>query len=215
MRLNGYQFHIDLMGHKESWDTAKVKNVFDQWKSILPYHAEGSLGRTWEDAATTVVQKKSGMYLLGSFVAQQWTGAAKDDIDFFPFPELDPANAQDAVEAPIDGFMLSTKGKNSQAAKDLLAFIGTGAGQDAYAAVDSSNVPTAKDASTSKFTALQKKSQQTIASAKYISQFLDRDSLPAFASNVMIPALQNFVKTGSFDTKTVESQAKSLFDAQG
>jgi multiple sugar transport system substrate-binding protein len=215
MRLNGYQFHIDLMGHKESWDTAKVKNVFDQWKSILPYHAEGSLGRTWEDAATTVVQKKSGMYLLGSFVAQQWTGAAKDDIDFFPFPELDPANAQDAVEAPIDGFMLSTKGKNSQAAKDLLAFIGTGAGQDAYAAVDSSNVPTAKDASTSKFTALQKKSQQTIAGAKYISQFLDRDSLPAFASNVMIPALQNFVKTGSFDTKTVESQAKSLFDAQG
>jgi multiple sugar transport system substrate-binding protein len=215
MRLNGYQFHIDLMGHKESWDSDKVRNVFDQWKSILPFHAAGSLGRTWVDAATTVVQKKSGMYLLGSFVAQQWVGDAKDDIDFFAFPELDPANAQDAVEAPIDGFMLSKKGKGSAAAKAWLEFIGTGAGQDAYAAVDSSNVATAKDANHSKFSALQKKSQETIANAKYISQFLDRDSLPAFASNVMIPALQNFVKTGSFDTKTVEAQAKSLFDAQG
>jgi multiple sugar transport system substrate-binding protein len=215
MRLNGYQFHIDLMGHKESWNTDKVKNVFDQWKSILPYHAEGALGRTWEDAAVTVVQKKSGMYVLGSFVAQQWTGDAKGDIDFFPFPELDPANAQDAVEAPIDGFMLSKKGKGSQAAKDLLAFIGTGEGQNAYAAVDSSNVATAKDADHTKFNPLQKKAQETIANAKYISQFLDRDSLPAFASNVMIPALQSFVKTGSFDAKTVEAQAKSLFDAQG
>jgi multiple sugar transport system substrate-binding protein len=215
MRLNGYQFHIDLMAHKESWDSPKIKNVFDQWKSILPYHAQGSLGRTWEDAATTVVQKKAGMYVLGSFVAQQWTGSAASDIDFFPFPELDPANGQDSVEAPIDGFMLSTKGKNSQAAKDFLGFIGTGAGQDAYAAVDPSNVATAKDADHSKFSPLQKKAQQTIAAAKHISQFLDRDSLPAFASNVMIPALQDFVKNGSFDTKTVESQAKSLFAAEG
>jgi hypothetical protein len=31
----------------------------------------------------------------------------------------------------------------------------------------------------------------------------------------MIPALQDFVKNGSFDTKTVESQAKSLFAAEG
>ena len=26
------------MAHKESWDQQKVKDVFDNWKAILPYH---------------------------------------------------------------------------------------------------------------------------------------------------------------------------------
>ena len=38
MRLNGYQFHLDLCAHKESWDQQKVKNVFDKWRVFLPYH---------------------------------------------------------------------------------------------------------------------------------------------------------------------------------
>ena len=51
MRLNGYQFHVDLMAHKESWDQQKVKDVFDNWKSILPYQDQGALGLTWQEAA--------------------------------------------------------------------------------------------------------------------------------------------------------------------
>ena len=97
------------------------------------------------------------MYLLGSFVTQQFTDTAVlADIDFFPFPEM-AMEGQDAVEAPIDGFMLSKKGGDNQAAKDLLAFVGTPDGQDAYAAVDTSNIATAKGADTSKFTPLNKK----------------------------------------------------------
>jgi multiple sugar transport system substrate-binding protein len=215
MRLNGYQFHIDLMAHKESWDQQKVKDVFDNWKAILPYHAAGSLGRTWEEAAQTVGQKKSGMYLLGSFVTQQFTDPATlADVDFFPFPTLTEANGQDAVEAPIDGFMVSKKGGSNGAASDLMAFLGSAEGQDAYAAIDTSNVATNKQADTSKFTPIQKKSQEVIANAKHISQFLDRDALPALANNVMIPALQTFVKNGSFDTKNVEAQAKALYAQQ-
>jgi multiple sugar transport system substrate-binding protein len=34
------------------------------------------------------------------------------------------------------------------------------------------------------------------------------------ANNVMIPALQKFVKDGSIDTKNLEAQAKSLYAAQ-
>ena len=39
-------------------------------------------------------------------------------------------------------------------------------------------------------------------------------ALPQFASNVMIPALQTFIKSGSFDTSEVEKQAKSLYASQ-
>ena len=43
--------------------------------------------------------------------------------------------------------------------------------------------------------ALQKKAVEFVGGAKPISQFLDRDTRPDFASTVMIPAIQKFIKT--------------------
>ena len=40
----------------------------------------------------------------------------------------------------------------------------------------------------SKYNALQKKASELIGAAKSISQFLDRDADPTFASTVVIPA---------------------------
>ena len=89
MRLNGYQFHVDLMAHKESWDQDKVKAVFDQWRAIQPYQDPAALGLTWQESAQKIVNKKAGMYLLGSFVTQQFTDpAVLADVDFFPFPTM-------------------------------------------------------------------------------------------------------------------------------
>ena len=83
------------------------------------------------------------MYLLGSFVTQQFTDkAVLADVDFFQFPSLIEANGQDALEAPIDGFMLSKKGGDNQAAKAMLAYFGSPDGQNAYSAKDPSNVAT-------------------------------------------------------------------------
>src|SRR5664280_314956 len=60
MRQNGYRYHMDLMAHKVSWEDPKTKAAFDTWKSLLPYHAGGALGRTWQEAAQTVIKKTSG-----------------------------------------------------------------------------------------------------------------------------------------------------------
>jgi multiple sugar transport system substrate-binding protein len=158
-----------------------------------------------------LLQKKNGMYLLGSFVAQQFTGADLADLDFFAFPEIDSTYGQDALEAPIDGMMLSKNGGSNQAARDFLEYCGTAEGQALYIKTDPSDVAAAKGVSQSSYNAIQKKAAELIGSAKQISQFLDRDSLPAFASNVMEPALIDFIKTGSFDGSGVESQAKQVY----
>ena len=121
-RINGYQFHMDLVAtHKESWTDPKVKTVFDTWKGLFPYLQTGALGRTWQEAAQTLVKKQAGMYLLGMFVAQQFP-AGDTDIDFFPFPEVDSNIGMDAVEAPIDGFLLSSKGTSDQS-KALMSYL--------------------------------------------------------------------------------------------
>jgi multiple sugar transport system substrate-binding protein len=215
MRLNGYQFHVDLMAHKQHWNQKKVSDVFDNWKAVLPYQDQQALGLTWQESAQKLATNKAGMYLLGSFVTQQFTDPkVLADIDFFEFPILTEANGQDALEAPIDGFMLSKKGGSNSAAKAMLEYFGSPDGQNTYAAKDPSNVATNLKADFSKLNAIQKKAQQTIANAKEISQFLDRDALPAFANNVMIPALQGFLKNGQVDVNNLESQAKSLYASQ-
>ena len=142
--------------------------MFDTWRRLLEISQPNSLGRTWQEAAQTVAQKKSGMYLLGTFVGQQFTeGAERDDLDFFPFPVVDSSVGADSVEAPIDGFMMAKRPQNADGAKNLLEFLGSAKAENTYLATDSNDVAVHKDADTSKYNALQKKASELIGSAKY------------------------------------------------
>ncbi len=215
LRVNGYDFHISLMAGKESWADPKVKKVFDTWAGLLPIHQADALGRTWQEAAQALQQKKAGMYVLGSFVAQQFEkGAEQEDLDFFTFPEVDPTIGADAIEAPIDGWMMSKRPKNEAAAKKLLAFLGSPDAQNIVVKADPSVIATNDGADTSGYTSLQKKSVEFVKSAKSIAQFMDRDTRPDFASTVMIPAIQAFLKNPKdIDglCNSIEAQKKSIF----
>ncbi|MGW0284450.1 ABC transporter substrate-binding protein [Streptomyces sp. NPDC003236] len=214
-RLNGYDFHVELMAGKASWTDAKAKSVFDHWSELLPYHQDGAMGRTWQDAAQTLVAKKAGMYLLGSFVAQQFTDRADlDDLDFFAFPEMNPAHGQDTVEAPTDGFMVSKAPKNHAGVVKLLEYLGTPEAEAVYLKADSSVVAASAEADTSSYTALQKKAYTMISGAKSLTQFMDRDSRPDFTSTVMQPALQKFIQNPKGVDgllSSIERQKKTIF----
>ncbi|WP_371661379.1 ABC transporter substrate-binding protein [Streptomyces sp. NBC_00280] len=206
-RTNGYDFHVELMAGKASWTDAKVRATFDNWAEILPYSQEGSTGRTWQDAAQTLVSKKAGMYLLGTFVGQQFTNATDAaDLDFFAFPEIDPSFGQDTVEAPTDGFMLSKSPKNKAGSVQLLEFLGTPEAEQIYLKADPNVVAASSNADTSSYSALQKKAYAMISGAKNLTQFMDRDSRPDFTSTVMQPALQKFIR----DPKGIDSLLSSI-----
>jgi multiple sugar transport system substrate-binding protein len=215
LRINGYDFHVSLMAGKEAWNSDKVKKVFDTWAGLLDLHQSDSLGRTWQEAAQTLQQGKAGTYLLGAFVAQQFKqGAEQDDLTFFNFPEVDSTIGSDAIEAPIDGYMMSKRPKNEAAAKKLLGYLATADAQNIAVKADPSVIATSDKADQSGYTALQKKSVEFVKSAKSIAQFLDRDTRPDFASTVMIPAIQQFIKNPSdIDglTNSIENQKKSIF----
>ncbi len=156
-RLNGYQFHVDLMAGKESWTDERVKNVFTTWESLLPFHQADPNGRTWQDAAAGVVDKTSGMMTIGTFIGQQFPDADTSDLDFFTFPELNPDFGTETVEAPIDGWMMAKKPRNEAAAKELLYHFGTAPAQMAYLSKDPSAVAPSGDVDTSLYSPLQQK----------------------------------------------------------
>ena len=114
-----------------SWKAARVGRPADQGRvraveGTAPYFQEGSPGRTWQDAAkAALVDKIAGMYFLGTFAVEQ-AGDAANDVGFFPFPLLGTEfDSENAIDAPIDGFMMSANPKNPEAAKAFLRCVGT------------------------------------------------------------------------------------------
>jgi multiple sugar transport system substrate-binding protein len=197
MRTNGYDFHIALMGGTESWTDDRVKQVFANWSELLPYYQPDANGREWQAAATSLGEKETGMYLLGNFLTTNFEAETQqdiiDDIDFFAFPEINPEHGQDAIEAPIDGFMMAASPANEAGAKALLGGLGSAAAIDAYISVDPSVVASSNGAATGGYNALQAKAAELVGGAKQISQFLDRDTDPAFASEVVGKAIADFI----------------------
>lgn len=215
LRVNGYDYHVSLMAGEEAWDGEKVKNVFKTWDEFKPFEQPDALGRTWQEGAQAVLNEQAGMMTMGMFIGQQWeTTSTPDDLDFFIFPEFDSAIGADVVEAPIDGFMMARKPKNEAGAKDMLKYLATPEAEDITLSYDPSVIGANSNASQDAYSALQKKAVDIISKAKNISQFLDRDTRPDFASTVVGPAIQSYIqKPGDIDTilKSVEDQKKSIF----
>src|SRR4051794_29070772 len=215
MRINGYQYHVNLMAGKESWDSPQVKKVFNQWKELLPHYSSGALGLTWEEGAQQLVNNKAGMYLLGSFVAQQATNPNDHaDLDFFPYPMINSKWGQDSLDAPIDGYLMSKHAKNVDTAKALLRYLGSATAENIYLKTDPNDVGASKSASQAHYNPLQKKAAKLISGAKHIAQYMDRDTRPDFASTVMIPALQQFLNHPDDVNglvKSIQKQKKAIF----
>lgn len=216
MRQNGYKFHIDLMAGKEKWTDSRVKDVFNLWKELLPFTQPNALGRTWQEGAQSMINKEAAMYFLGTFAGEQATDPAiHDDLDFFPFPVLGNSwDSELAIDAPIDGLMLSKAPKNIEGAKALVGCVATGPAQLEFLKSSPNNVAAAKDADTSSYSPFQKKMAEIIGKSKAIAQFLDRDTRPDFAGgNGMQAFLQTFLNDPNQNLDTFLGTIQSFYDS--
>ncbi|CAN5687911.1 ABC transporter substrate-binding protein [soil metagenome] len=217
MRLNGYDFHVGLMAGEESWTDERVTRVFEVWRDdILPYSQPGALGRSWQEAAQSLLNRETGMYFLGTFAAEQFPLDEQDDLDFFAFPVLGTEfDAEMGIDAPIDGFMLSKDPANIDVAKDFLRCMATGEAQIVYLSANpAAGVAAADDADTSGYTELQQKSAQIIADSGRIAQFLDRDTRPDFAGpNGMQFFLQEFLNNPDQDLPALQQGIQDFWDS--
>ena len=223
LRLNGYDFHTELCVGKQKWTDPRVATVFKKWAEITPYYSPAFAGLTWQEAAQQLLKKKAGMYLLGLFVSEQFVqgGSTADleQLDFFPFPDMGTQyDAEKALDAPIDVFMLAKKSPTLNAdkgqAKAFLEFMSKGSTQLTFWKSSPGAIPTANDVDQSQFPALTKKAAQIVSSAKRITQFFDRDSRPDFSGpNSMQGFLLKYLANPKQDTSSLQGQMQSFWDS--
>jgi multiple sugar transport system substrate-binding protein len=221
LRENGNQFHLDLLAGKEKWTDPRVVQVFKVWKTLLPYCQSGAISRVWQDAATGLAQGTTGMMFQPQVVETVATAGspALADLDMFPWPHHGTEwDAEEALDAPMDGWMLTSKSPTLAAdeanARALLAFLGQGSAQMLYAQGNRESICPANDADTSRYTPLQKRQAQIIAKAKKITQFLDRDTAPGFGAPQLFGSfLADFLSNPDQDLNVFLAKIQNFWDA--
>ena len=220
-RVNGYQFHVDLLAGREKWTDAKVTEVFKHWEMLLPYMNTNVLDLEWDGAMQLLLQKKAGSMLMGSWFGgnfKEQSQADYDDLSIIPFPEINPAYGRDTIDAPIDGWCVAKNGTNNGGGSSFLEFAAGIEGVEAtLAAVDANGalIPMTSANSgqdVSQYDAFQKEQLAVMAEAKYVTQFLDRDTRPDFAGPVVGPAIQSWFKNPK-DVAKIQETLQSQWEA--
>ncbi len=219
LRLNGYDFHIELLNGKQKWTDSRVTNVFKKWAEITPYYNEAPAGMKWQDGAALIVKKQAGMTVLGLFLSQEMPSTDVNDLDFFPFPDMGTQyDSEKALDAPIDVMMLTKKSptlnKDMATAKAYLEYWAKGSAQLLMWQSAPGYIPAASDTDTSSFPPLTKKAVQITQQAKRITQFFDRDTRPDFAGpNGMQQFLLSFLSNPSQNPSGLQSTMQNFWDS--
>jgi len=198
LRVNGYEFHMDLANGKVAWTDPKVKATFAEWAKIVPYIAANHAAIDWQDAAALLSQGKAANYVMGNFAVATFKdgGMTNDNLGFMKFPEI-TAGIPRAEEAPTDTFHIPAGAKNKEDAKKFLAYLGSAEAQTKMNAV-LGQLPT-NNKSTVGDDPFIKAGFEMLSSAYALAQFFDRDA-PADMAKAGMEGFQEFmVKPDNLD----------------
>lgn len=126
LRLNGPDFHRSLMRGRVSWQDDRVRRVFDRWIGLF---REGCLspesaGNTYGQAVAELVRGEAGMWLIGEWVHEGQPPEVADQLDFFPFPVLDPELPRAEI-VHVYGALIPADAPNPDQARRFLARLGS------------------------------------------------------------------------------------------
>jgi multiple sugar transport system substrate-binding protein/raffinose/stachyose/melibiose transport system substrate-binding protein len=186
MRLNGPEFHINLMLGKESYTDPRVQAIFtDYWQPMIEngYFIDEPAAYSWQEALQFMIDGEAAMYLMGDFIRDSYPDEGEENLDFFRFPIIDP-DVPIGEDAPTDGFFISANSQHPENAKEFLAFLGSVEAQQYYAD-NLGRLPTNNNVDTSGFSAVQQKGLEMINGADFVAQFYDRDTTPEMADEGM------------------------------
>lgn len=184
LRMNGIDFHRELMLGKIPYTDPRVKAVFLKWKELLEpgYFLENHTSYSWQEALPPWFQGKAAMYLIGNFVVPNIPAEDLANYDYFQFPTINP-DMPKFEDAPTDIVAIPSGAKNKEAAKKFMAFVAK-ANVQSKLNIAISNLPPNKKAKP-KPDRFMEKGAKVLASAAGVAQFYDRDTKPAMAKEGM------------------------------
>ena len=185
MRINGYEFHMDLAAGKVSYEDSRLDMVFDKWAELIKAdcYLEDHASFGWEDGLTPMINGEAAMYLLGNFITGNLnTAGVLDHIDYFQFPKI-VDGVPLSEDAPTDTIHIPAGAKNIEDAKKFLGFLSNPEAATKWANARSFLSPNSNaEPPSDRF---QLKGVNVLNNAYGIAQFFDRDANPDMAKTAM------------------------------
>ncbi|MEM1232788.1 MAG: extracellular solute-binding protein [Pseudomonadota bacterium] len=186
LRTNGYDVHNALTGGEIKYTDPRIVQTFANWEQLITEcgFVENHASMSWQDALAPFVNGDAGMYVMGNFAvaAMKDAGLTNDQIDYMPFPSINPDVAR-AEEAPADAFFIPTNATNVENAKKFLAFVARADVQSTWNETIG-QLPPNSEATVGEDKFIQE-GFQTVSTAAGLAQFYDRDAPAAMASEGM------------------------------
>lgn len=127
LRLNGLDFHLEVVAGNAPFTSPGIRKVFEHWKALLdadcflPTDVHSTLD--WKDTLPFLYRRMAAITLMGNFLVPQLTESMHDDFRFFPFPAIDP-DVGHYEEAPTDLFALPLRSADNPTARAFITFMG-------------------------------------------------------------------------------------------
>jgi multiple sugar transport system substrate-binding protein len=214
LRVNGYQFHMDLTAGKVPYTDKRVAAVFDKWDDLVKpgYYMDNHASYQWQEALPAFVKGEAAMYLMGNFaVAPMREAGLKDEqIGFMQFPEITKGLPM-AEDAPTDTVHIPAKAKNKADARKFLAYIASAKAQTEMNKT-LGQLPV-NNQSTSPDDKFLKAGFAMLSNAKGLAQFYDRDASAEMAKAGMDGFQEYMLKPERRDAilKRLESVRKRAY----
>ena len=212
LRLNGYDFHMELMSGKIPYTDPRVKAVFEKWGELLGkgYFVKNHASLSWQESQSLLYQGKAAMMLIGNFIVPNFPPEVKDNMDFFPVPKIVPDMA-DYEEAPMDSVHVPAKAKNKEDAKKFMAFV---ARADVQEKINLAllQLPINKQSAIADDRFL-KMGKELLDNAAGLSQFFDRDTSEDLATIAMKGFQEFMIKPDRLDKvlEDIERARKRIY----
>ncbi len=205
LRTNGYEVHNALTAGEIKYTDPRIVATMDNWETLINEcgWVDNHASMSWQDAIAPFANGDAAMYVMGNFSVDGYknAGLTADQIDFMPFPTIDP-NVPLAEEAPADAFFIPTNAKNVEDAKKWLAFVARPDVQTEWnKTIGQLPINAKAEISDDKFI---QEGFALLNSATGIAQFYDRDA-PAEMAKAGMEGFQKFMLDPSTKMEVLES----------
>ncbi|RKX80958.1 MAG: carbohydrate ABC transporter substrate-binding protein [Spirochaetes bacterium] len=214
LRVNGLDYHMDLMLGNASYTDPELDEVFNVWKDLIDrgFFLENHATYSWQEAQAPLINGDAAMYLIGNFIVPDMDAAGiGDKIGFFQFPQINSSVGM-YEDAPMDTYHIPASAKNVEEAKLFLAYVASPEIQTQFAYA-TGNIPPNKNADPPTIP-LTKEGFDMLAAADGLAQFYDRDTNPEMASAGM-QGFQEFMVYPDREDEIrarIDAERKSVFD---
>ncbi len=212
LRLNGYDFHMQLMNGKVAWTDDRVRAVFAHWKQLLDHQCfvKNHTSLSWQESQSLLYQGRAAMMLMGNFITQGFPPEVDPKMDFTPFPTI-AAGVEDSEEAPTESIHIPAGARNVADARKFLAFMMR---PDIQAQINETEkqLPANLQSEVSKDRFLAA-GDALLKSAAHVTQFIDRDTSEDLATIAMKGFQEFMVKPDRLDSvlANIERARKRIY----